>query len=61
MKNLKNFQQLNENATLSEFREEFLDALYLNGSKDDDGKYTLTLSEATAFATEIYNRFCKCE
>lgn len=43
---------------LNSFIDEFLDRLYVNGSKED-GKYVLTLNEATTAATEIYNEFIK--
>ena len=42
--------------TKDEFIDEFLDRLYMNGTKDD-GKYILTLSQATSAANEIYNEF----
>jgi len=38
-----------------EFVDEFLDRIYLNGSKDDNGKYILTLQEATTVAEEMFN------
>lgn len=44
--------------TKEDFIDEFLDRLYINGSKED-GKYILTLKEATNAAKEIYNEFIK--
>lgn len=62
MSKIKKFNDnsVNENYNISknEFIDEFLDRLYLNGSKED-GKYILTLSEATNAAEEIYNQFFK--
>jgi hypothetical protein len=47
-----------ERVSKEEFVDEFLDRLYMNGSKED-GKYILTLPEATQAAIEIYNDFVK--
>jgi len=49
---------LDENVSKSEFVDEFLDRLYMNGTKDE-GKYILTLTEATNAAVEIYNQYFK--
>ena len=66
LKHIKSFNEATENlefdvsenkkVTKNEFIDEFLDRLYVNGTKDD-GKYILTLSQATNAANEIYNEF----
>ncbi len=42
--------------TKKQFIDEFMDRIYLNGSKED-GKYILTLTEAEKSASEVYNLF----
>jgi len=46
----------NKIITKEEFIDEFLDRLYMNGTKDE-GNYILTLTQATNAANEIYNQF----
>lgn len=44
--------------TLTEFIDEVLDIIYLNGTKED-GKYCLTLHQAEKVAKQIYEGFIK--
>lgn len=37
------------------FVDEFLDRLYINGTKDDDGRYVLTRTEAETSAKEMFD------
>lgn len=58
MKHIRKFNESVSNISKEEFIDEFLDRLYINGSKED-GKYILTLTQATQAANEIYNEFIK--
>lgn len=60
LRNIKRFNESDKSdkITKEDFIDEFLDRLYINGSKED-GKYILTLKEATNAAKEIYNGFIK--
>jgi hypothetical protein len=58
--NLDNQDERNEYAMsdadkkrMAEFVDEFMDCIYLSGSKDD-GKYILTLSQAEAAAKDLF-------
>lgn len=42
-----------EKKQMNEFVDEFLDSLYLSGTKED-GKYVLSLSQATQAAKDFY-------
>lgn len=60
MKTFEEFSLIKEklNVTKEEFVDEFLDRLYMNGTKENE-KYILTLSQATTAANEMYDQFLK--